>query len=97
MHWAIGALGYFPTYTLGTLYSAAFFDKAVSDIEGVDDDLAQGKTSRLLAWLDENIYKHAYLQPAKELAQKVLGAPISAGPFINYLKTKYGALYDISF
>ncbi|HEX2294716.1 MAG TPA: carboxypeptidase M32, partial [Actinomycetota bacterium] len=28
MHWSIGALGYFPTYTLGTVYAAAFYEKA---------------------------------------------------------------------
>jgi carboxypeptidase Taq len=97
MHWSIGALGYFPTYTLGTLYSAALFDKATSDVTGSDDELKQGKTGRLLAWLEEKIYKQAYLHPAKDLAQMILGEPISAGPFIDYLKKKYGALYDISF
>ena len=97
MHWSIGALGYFPTYTLGTLYSAALFDKACSTVDGVDDDLKDGKTARLLGWLNENIYKKAYLKPAKDLAADILGEPISAKPFVNYLKTKYGALYDITF
>ena len=96
MHWSIGALGYFPTYTLGTLYSAALFDKASEAVGGLDDDLKAGKTDRLLGWLDENIYKQAYLYPAKELARQILGAPISAAPFIAYLKNKYAALYDIS-
>jgi carboxypeptidase Taq len=96
MHWSIGALGYFPTYTLGTLYSAALFDKASSDIDGLDAELKNGKTGSLLTWLNEKIYKQAYLHPAKELAKQVLGEPISAGPFIGYLKRKYGALYDVS-
>ena len=97
MHWSIGALGYFPTYTLGTLYSAALFDKACSAVDGINDDLKDGKTARLLGWLDENIYQKAYLKPAKDLAADILGEPISAKPFINYLKNKYGALYDITF
>ncbi|MGH2755657.1 MAG: carboxypeptidase M32 [Actinomycetota bacterium] len=97
MHWSIGALGYFPTYTLGTLYSAALFDKATADLGPLDDELEPGKTGRLLAWLEENIYSKAYLYPAKDLAQQVLGRPISTGPFIEYLKKKYGALYEVGF
>lgn len=97
MHWSIGALGYFPTYTLGTLYSAAFFDKAKSEINDLDQQLAEGDVSELLGWLKTNIYDHAFLLPAKELAQQVLGEPISATPFINYLRNKFGEMYSVDF
>jgi len=95
MHWSIGALGYFPTYTLGTLYSAAFFDKAVADLDGLDDDLAAGDGTRLLEWLKQNIHSQAYLYPAKELGERVLGEPVSAQPFVSYLKRKFGEMYGI--
>ncbi|MCH7774022.1 MAG: hypothetical protein IH784_06395, partial [Bacteroidetes bacterium] len=32
IHWSMGSIGYFPTYTLGNLYSAQFFEKAAGDI-----------------------------------------------------------------
>jgi carboxypeptidase Taq len=95
MHWSIGALGYFPTYTLGTLYASAFFAKAKEELGSLDDDLANGNVSRLLAWLQKNIYSRAYLLPAKELGHEVLGAPVSAAPFLDYLKRKYGELYGL--
>ena len=93
MHWSIGALGYFPTYTIGTLYAAAFFKKAEEDLEGLDEDLAKGECSRLLEWLRENIHSQGYMYPAKELAKRVLGTELSAEPFLDYLRTKYTALY----
>jgi carboxypeptidase Taq len=96
MHWSIGALGYFPTYTLGTLYAAAFFDKAERSLGGLDQDLAAGDTSRLLGWLKENIYDRAYLYPAKDLGEKVLGEPLSARPFIDYLTNKYSEMLSLS-
>lgn len=96
MHWSIGALGYFPTYTLGTLYAAAFFHKAEAEIEGLDDDLANGDVTRLLAWLEENIYSQGHLYSAKELARRVLGEPISAKPFVDYLSDKYADMYGLS-
>jgi carboxypeptidase Taq len=96
MHWSNGIQGYFPTYTLGTIYSAAFFAKAREQLGNLDDELREGNTARLLGWLRENIHSKAYRYSAKELAEKVLGAPVSAKPLLEYLRTKYSELYDIS-
>jgi carboxypeptidase Taq len=96
MHWSIGAMGYFPTYTIGTLYAAAFYRKADEDLGGLDDELRAGKTERLLDWLRTNIHSHAYLLPAPELARKVLGEPPGAGPFLEYLRAKYSDIYGMS-
>ena len=32
VHWSSGAFGYFPTYSLGNLYAAQFFEKAAQDL-----------------------------------------------------------------
>jgi carboxypeptidase Taq len=95
MHWSIGALGYFPTYTLGTLYAAALFDKARQDLGDLTDEFRAGDTSRVLDWLHENVHSCGYLYPAKELMERVLGTPPTAAPFVNYLRSKYEDLYDI--
>jgi carboxypeptidase Taq len=96
MHWSIGALGYFPTYSLGTLYAAAFFDKANRDIPELERQLAEGDVDGLLGWLQEHVYPHAYLYPAKELGEKILGEQLSARPFIDYLKTKFADMHDLT-
>jgi carboxypeptidase Taq len=93
MHWSIGALGYFPTYTIGTLYAAAFFATAEQELGGLEDDLAKGEAGRLLQWLRDNIHSKAYLYPAKELARQVLGSELSVEPFLRYLRQKYSELY----
>jgi carboxypeptidase Taq len=97
MHWSIGALGYFPTYTLGTLYAAAFYEKASADLGGLSTDLARGDGSRLHAWLNEHIFQKAFIKPGKELGEDVLGKPLTVTPFIDHLKTKYADIYDVSF
>lgn len=28
VHWSLGAIGYFPTYTLGNLYAVQFYEQA---------------------------------------------------------------------
>jgi carboxypeptidase Taq len=87
--------GYFPSYTIGNLYAAAFYRKASSDIEGLDDDIGKGDFDRLLEWLRENIHSQGYLYTAKELGERVLGEPLTHEPFIDYIRSKYSSLYEI--
>jgi carboxypeptidase Taq len=96
MHWADGYFGYFPTYSLGTLYAAAFYEKLVADTGGVDDDLRKGDTSKVLQWLRDNVHSQAYLYPAKELAKNILGKDLTAQPFLDHIKTKYSEIYSLS-
>jgi carboxypeptidase Taq len=94
VHWSIGALGYFPTYTLGTLYAAAFFDRARQDLGDLDDEFRRGETSRLLEWLRANIHSRAFLHTADELSEEILGGPLTPEPFLEHLRTKYSGIYD---
>ncbi len=96
MHWSIGALGYFPTYTMGTLYAAAIYEKAQEELEDLDGSLRAGDARGLLTWLNENIHQHAFLLPAAEIALNVMGEPLSARPFLRYLEQKYSEIYDLS-
>lgn len=93
MHWAMGGLGYFPTYTLGTLYAAAFYARAIQDLGDLNDELRRGDAGRLLAWLRTNLHERGSLEPGKETAERVLGGPMTVTPFIEHLRTKYGELY----
>ena len=36
-HWSGGAFGYFPTYTLGTIYSAMLWDRIAVDLPDIDE------------------------------------------------------------
>ncbi len=97
MHWAVGALGYFPTYTLGTLYAAALFDKAQEELGDLSGELRRGDTSRLLEWLRVNIHARGSVKPGKEIAEDVIGTKLSHEPFLDHLKQKYAEIYDLSF
>ena len=93
MHWATGALGYFPTYTLGTIYAAAFWRAARAQLGDLDEELAKGETARLLAWLREKVHSQGYRYEARDLAERITGAPVTAEPLLDYLRSKYTALY----
>ena len=83
----MGALGYFPTYTLGNLYCAQFFEAAREAIPGLDDGFAAGRFSGLLDWLRENISTVA--GTASELCERVTGKPLSADPLMRHLESKF--------
>jgi carboxypeptidase Taq len=95
VHWSMGAMGYFPTYTLGNLYCAQFFDTAREQIPGLEDGFSRGEFAPLLGWLRENIHQHGRRYSASELCERVTGKPLSAEPLLNYLEAKLRPLYGI--
>ena len=56
IHWPDGAFGYFPTYTLGALAAAQFFDAAASQVPEIVPGLANGNFVPLLSWLKKNVH-----------------------------------------
>src|SRR5579859_1531119 len=94
-HWASGLIGYFPTYTIGNLASAQLFNKAVADVPGIPDDIAHGRFAGLLGWLRQNVHQHGRKYLPADLIQVATGEPLSARPYLAYLKNKYGELYGL--
>jgi len=95
VHWSGGMIGYFPTYSLGNLYSAQFFAAAKRDIPTLDDDMAQGEFGKLLQWLREKIHVHGKMYSAQELAKNATGEKLNSKYFTEYISRKYGAIYEL--
>ncbi len=95
IHWSMGGLGYFPTYTLGNLYAAQFMDQARRDLPGLDDDCRRGQFGRLKRWLNDKVHRPGMRWRAGVLCEKVTGKPLSPRPLMTYLRQKFGALYGI--
>ena len=95
IHWSMCAMGYFPTYTLGNLYSAQFFDAACREMPGLEDGFARGEFSPLREWLNEKIHSHGQRYLAADLCEVVTGAPLSADFLMTYLEGKFGEIYGL--
>jgi len=95
IHWSGGAIGYFPTYTLGNLYAAQFFEQAGKDLGDLDAMFAAGDYKPLLEWLRKNIHRHGQRYTARELVVKVTGADLSARPLLTHLNRKAAELYCV--
>lgn len=95
IHWSMGGIGYFPTYTLGNLYAAQFMDRARADLPGMEDDIRHGDFGRLKSWLNDKIHRHGQRYRARDLCQRVTGESPSHKPLIRYLRDKFAPLYGI--
>jgi carboxypeptidase Taq len=95
IHWSGGAIGYFPTYTLGNLYAAQFFEQARKDIPGLEEEFSRGDFAPLLNWLRHNIHRHGKRYRAGELVKRVTGRELSAEPLLRHLRSK-AELYGVS-
>ena len=96
VHWSRPGFGYFPTYALGNLYGAQFFETAVEQNPAIVEELTQGKTTALLAWLRENIHQHGKKFTPGELVQRVTSKPLSHEAFMRYARAKFGDLYELN-
>ncbi len=93
VHWSFGLVGYFPTYTLGNLYAAQFWETINKQIPDLSARMERGDFSALKRWLNENIHAHGRRYSAAELCQRLTGAPLSADPLMRHLEGKLRALY----
>lgn len=95
VHWTRPMLGYFPTYALGNLYAAQFYETAVSQNPAICEEMEQGRTTSLVAWLGENIHQYGKKYTPHELVQRVTGQPLSHEAFIRYATTKFSDIYGL--
>ena len=102
MHWAGGAIGYFPTYVLGAIAAAQLDETARRELssKGLDFDaeVASGKEgfAKLREWLREKVHSRGSLPESLDaLMVEATGRPLDVGPYLGHLASKYGPLYDL--
>lgn len=94
VHWSMGAFGYFPSYALGNLYSAQFFNALKRDSPTAVSRMEHGDFSAVADWLRTKIHRLGRSVLPEELLGSVCGEPLSPAPFLAYLEAKYSALYE---
>lgn len=89
VHWSGGMFGYFPTYTLGNLYAAQFWQAAHRAMPDLDARMTQGDLLSLRQWLQESIHRHGKRLTADDLALAVTGETLNPRYFIDTLRARY--------
>jgi carboxypeptidase Taq len=95
VHWSHGSLGYFPTYSLGSLFAAQFFSTIQQQVLDLATKVAAGDTSPILSWLRENVYGSGRKYRSNDLCSKIAGKNLDTTYFVDYLLHKYGLIYNL--
>ena len=93
IHWAWVDFSIFPGYTLGNLMGAQLMEKIRAEVPDLDGHIERGEFGVLLKWLQTNVYQHGKKFTPNELMERATGKPVSAEPWIAYVRQKFGALY----
>jgi carboxypeptidase Taq len=97
IHWAWGEFGYFPTYTIGNLYSASLFDAALRAVPDLMSSIAEGRLLPLRDWLRTHVHQFGRIFEAEQIVLRATGNGLDTRDFIAYLTRKYESLYAIRF
>ncbi len=96
IHWSMGLIGYFPTYSLGNLYAAQLMEAARRELRDLDGSIEKGRFGPLLSWLRENVHSKGRLYRAEDLMKRVTGKPLGEEAFISYMKAKFSDVYGLA-
>ena len=96
VHWSAGLIGYFPTYTLGNLYAAQFFEAARRDLGDLDRQFAEGDFGPLSGWLRDRIHRtRETLSRPRNWWRRSREKPLDHRALMDHLKAKFGPMYGV--
>jgi len=92
-HWASGLYGYFPSYTLGNIYSGQILAAMEKNNPEWKKQITRGNLHEIKQWLVKNVYNYGDLYDPSDLVRKITGEELNVKPYLNYLNQKYSKLY----
>lgn len=96
IHWSMGGFGYFPTYTLGNIFSSQFFAAFEKTNSGYAKNFSEnGDYSSLLNWLRQNVHHMGKKLEVKDLIGKATGEAPNSKYLIQYLKNKVSEIQTV--
>lgn len=92
-HWSSGSMGYFPSYALGSAYSAQIMHRIKQDMD-LEKVIVSGNLKPIVDWLEEHIFKYGSLLDPNELLQQCCGEPFDPKYYTDYLVNKFIKIYN---
>ncbi len=89
IHWYDGAVGYFPSYTLGAMAAAQLMATARRSMPALDAALGNGDLSLLVGWLRAKVHSMGSLLGFNDLLRAATGKPLDPADFQAHLSARY--------
>ena len=93
-HWSGGMIGYFPSYCVGSAYSAQIYYNISKEMD-IGKIVAAGGVKPIVEWLTARLYRFGRLKPTAELTRNVLCGEFDPAYYTDYLTAKFRELYKL--
>ncbi len=93
VHWTF-ALGYFPTYALGNMYNAMYYQRMQEDFD-VQAAVLAGDFKKINTWMKDHVFARADILSPKEWIREICGREPGPDAFLDYLEEKYSRIYEL--
>lgn len=88
IHWSMGGMGYFPTYTLGNLNAAQLYHAARQDVS-IRTACDRADYAPLLAWLRPRVHAKGSVLTPRELMKSATGEATDAHWHLDHLRARF--------
>lgn len=89
VHWSLGAIGYFPTYSLGNIIAGQLWDVFTNAHEDWDKVVSKGDFSQYFNWFKDKIWSHGSFYKPELLVENVVNGKTDSQYLVDYLRGKY--------
>ncbi len=89
IHWSIGLMGYFPTYTLGNILSAQISRVLEKELGKISDLILEKRFTDIQEFLRNRIHRYGGMYKPEDLIRKATGEGINPSYYIEYLRNKF--------
>lgn len=91
IHWSMGAFGYFPTYSLGSMFAAQLMATIKNELgeDTVDKCVRTGQMEPIFEKQREKIWSQGCLYNTEDLIVKATGEALNPKHFREYLERRY--------
>lgn len=94
VHWSALAIGYFPTYLIGSAAAAQLAFYCHKDNPNMYEEIEKGQFGTMKTWLNDKVHRHGKRYESLDaLLQDQVGETLNPKYFIDYLTKKYKDLY----
>jgi carboxypeptidase Taq len=88
VHWAGGAFGYFPTYSLGNIIAGQLWEAASRDLGDLTARIGGGDMAAIGEWLRERVHRYGRRLSPAEILERAGCGELSAEPLLRHLRER---------
>jgi carboxypeptidase Taq len=86
VHWAGGAFGYFPTYSLGNVIAGQLWRAAQADLGDLEARIGEGDLASLGEWLRQRVHRYGRRLSPREILDRSGCGELDVEPLLEHLQ-----------